>query len=128
MRDTRAVTELTRDVFSPTPDTRARAKVLLSMLEKHASDPGPLQFLSQPGVPHARPGTVLLNTIPRSQEESFEEQELRRRRREAVVFHDGGGPVRQDDIIQRSANGVPVRRERDEALENALRDMTAGAG
>ena len=128
VRDTRAVTALTKDVFSRFPSTRARAHILLSMLEKHASDTGPIQFLSQSGVSTGRDGVVLFNTVPRSHEESFEEQELRRRRREAVVFHDGGGPVRQDDIIQRSANGVPVRRERDEALENALRDMTAGTG
>jgi hypothetical protein len=124
VRNADAVTSLTRDLHSSNLSARAKAKVLLAMLEKHASDPAPIQFLLQRDAP-----TVILPTVPRAHEESFEEQELRRRRREAVVFHDGGGPVRQDDIIQRSATGDPVRRDRDrhrdEALERALGNAIA---
>ena len=118
VRDPSAVTDLCRDVYSSSSEVRARGVLLLRMLESHASDPGPLQFLSQAQNNANRNDNEHTMVFPvemgepsslREREESFEEQEVRRRRREAVVFHDGAGPISQDDIIQRAASGAPVQ-------------------
>ncbi|KIV99528.1 hypothetical protein, variant [Verruconis gallopava] len=109
-RDQSAITSLTRDLYSTLPETRARGRVLLKMIERYASDTGSIQFLIDAQASEQIASQLLshddLAGRLREHEESFEEQELRRRRREAVVFHEGGGPVSQDDIIQRSADGV----------------------
>jgi hypothetical protein len=137
VRDQRAITSLTADLYSRDPERQARGRVLRRMIERYASDTGAIQFLSDFEAAFGQDGSTLPNrraraALPREHEESFEEQELRRRRREAVVFHDGGGPISQDDIIQRSANGAPFERRRNEAettlVERALRDVTAGTG
>lgn len=111
MRNNASVTSLTADIYNKDKERRAKGLQLLRMLEKYASDATPIQFLLE-AQERSSTNAQLVSTsggsLLREHEESFEEQELRRRRREAVIIHDGAGPISQDDIIQRSANGDTV--------------------
>jgi hypothetical protein len=135
VHDPRAVTALTGDLCSPASEKRAKADTLLKMLQKFSSDQGAIQFLLNKQASAFHNSEIVHFTeatgpsVLREVDDSFEEQEVRRRRREAVVLHDGDGPVRQDDIIQRGSNGVPVQTSRTAAetssVEEALREITA---